>query len=143
VTAQFNLLDFASRNPEDLLKMLAHTIATPGMQNVQIGDGPVILLGPEHANMLASAGLTKADVKRWLFEHARVPLSQFGHDTVQDVLRPRRPQWAVSPNDPQSTVPIADAVSDITILVAGAAGAHSVLMPTFLGPRPVMVRVQD
>ena len=38
-------------------------------------------------------------------------------------------------------IPMADAADDFTILVAGGEGSHSVLMPTFLAPRPVMVRV--
>jgi hypothetical protein len=141
VTAQFNLLDFASRNADDLLHMIARTIATPGMQNAQLGYGPVIVFGIEHARMLANAGLTKQDVKRRLFEEARIPLDAFSPETVADVIRNRRPQWAFPERNPSGMVPMADAPGDFTFLVAGGEGAHSVLLPTFLAPRPVLVRV--
>ena len=141
VTAQINLLDFASRNANDLLGMLARTIASPGMQNAQLGYGPVIVFGIEHARMLANAGLTKADVKRRLFEEARLPLSAFSPETVDDVLKVRRPQWAYADRNPSGLVPMADAAGDFTLLVAGGEGQHSVLLPSFLAPRPVMVKV--
>ena len=141
VTAQFNLLDFASRNADDLIGMIARTIATPGMQNAQLGYGPAILFGIEHARILAAAGLTKADIKRRLFEEARLPLSAFSPETVDDVLKVRRPQWGFADRNPSGMVPMADAPGDFTILVAGGEGQHSVLMPTFLAPRPVLVKV--
>ena len=141
VTAQFNLLDFASRNADDLLGMIARTISTPGMQNAQLGYGPVIVFGIEHARILAQAGLTKADVKRRLFEEARLPLSAFSPETVDDVLKVRRPQWAFAESNPSGMVPMADAPGDFTLLVAGGEGQHSVLLPTFLAPRPVLVKV--
>lgn len=143
ITGQLNVLDFGSRSAAGLLHVLANTIATPGLQNAQIGGGPVLLLGIEHARMLASAGMSKANVKQWLFEHARVPLSEFGSDTVDDVLRIRRPAaWASTTTNPSELIPVADAWTDFTILVAGGAGSHSVLMPTFLAPRPVLVPIE-
>lgn len=141
VTAQFNLLDFASRNADDLIGMIARTIATPGMQNAQLGYGPVILFGIEHARILAAAGLTKKDIKRRLFEEARLPISAFSPETVDDVLKVRRPQWAFADRNPSGMIPMADSPEHFTILVAGGEGQHSVLMPTFLAPRPVMVKV--
>lgn len=141
VTAQFNLLDFGSRNADDLLHMIARTIAVPGLQNAQLGAGPVIVFGIEHARILADAGLSKADVKRRLFEEARVPLAAFGKDTVDDILKKRRPQWVSAEKNPSGMVPMADAAGDFTLLVAGGEGSHSVLMPTFLAPRPVLVKV--
>ncbi len=141
VTAQFNLLDFGSRNADDLLHMIARTIAVPGLQNAQLGYGPVIVFGIEHARILAAAGYSKADVKRRLFEEARIPLAAFGPGTVEDIIKKRRPQWGLPDRNPSGMVPMADSAGDFTVLVAGGEGSHSVLMPTFLAPRPVMVRV--
>lgn len=140
ITAQFNMVDFASRTALDLLKQLSRTIATPGMQNVQTqGGGPVLLLGPTRANMLAAAGFSKYDVKRWLYLHARVPMAGFSAGTIEDVLMIRRP-WTVD-HDPDARVPIVDDLNDIHILVAGAVGAHSFLMPTFAATRPVFQEI--
>jgi len=141
VTAQSNILDFGSRNADDLLDTFARSIAVPGMQNMQTSGGPVLLIGIEHARILAGAGLSKADVKRRLFEQARLPLSAFGKDTIKDIINVRRAQWGQRDNNPSEMIPIADHIDEITILVGGGEGQHSVLMPTFHTPKPVMAKI--
>lgn len=49
---------------------------------------PLILLSPILAQTIAKAGWSKADVQRYLFEHARIPASQF-----ERILR----DWTVKP----------------------------------------------
>ena len=139
--AQFNILDFGSRNADDLLDTVARTMAVPGLQNAQTSGGPIILFGIEHARILANAGLSKADVKRRLFEQARIPISSFGRDTVEDIIKVRRPQWGLAERNPSRMIPVADEIDEITILVGGGEGQHSVLMPTFHTPRPVLAKV--
>ena len=41
------------------------------------GDGALLLLGINHAQSLADAGLTKRDIQERLFHYARVPASHF------------------------------------------------------------------
>ncbi|MDE3076859.1 MAG: hypothetical protein KGJ86_15695, partial [Chloroflexota bacterium] len=142
VTGTFNLLDFASETARGVLGTFARTIATPGMQNAQLGGGPIVCLGPEHAARIASEGFSKEDVKRWLYEHARVPLAAYSAETVRAVLRRRRFRWVLS-DDPASTVPVADDWHEFTLLVAGGPGSHSVLMPTFMATKPITVPIVD
>src|SRR4029453_12730621 len=37
----------------------------------------LIVLGPEHARTIADDGLSRADVQRFVFEHARLPRATF------------------------------------------------------------------
>ena len=142
-TAQSNLLDFGSRDADELLTMFARSIAVPCMQNMQTPGGPVIVIGIEHARILAAGGLSKADVKQRLFEEARIPIGWFGRDTIKDILKVRRAPWGHASSNPSRLIPIADAVDEITLLVGGGEGQHSVLMPTFHTPRPVLARVES
>ena len=36
-----------------------------------------VVLGPEHAHSLATAGLDRDDISSWLYEHARLPAGTF------------------------------------------------------------------
>jgi len=54
--------------------MLAHTMAVPGCQQHARGWRGLILLGPEHAATIAKDGFSKEDVKKFLFQEARLPL---------------------------------------------------------------------
>lgn len=137
ITAQMNVLDFGSRTAQDVLKMFSRTMATPGLQNAQGGGGPLLCVGPTRASMLADEGWSRSDVQRWLYEHARVPLEAFSEGTVRDVMPSRRAKWVLN-EDRDARIPIVDHWSDITIVVAGGVGSHSVLMPTHIATRPVV-----
>src|SRR5581483_7154774 len=98
VTGTQNILDYASKTARGLLQMLCSHAATAGVQNVLLGGGPLFALSPEHAQILARDGFTKEDVRRYFYEHARVPLTEFSRDTLEYVLPKRRPRWAFSEN---------------------------------------------
>lgn len=127
ICGQMNINDFTSKTAEGLLRTMAGTIAVPGLYNVQIGGGPLVLLGPDHARLLSSAGLSRRDLQEWLFEHARVPASAFA-DGMIEAISARRPALR-SGADLERGIPIADDPASIVILVAGGSGSHSVLMP--------------
>ncbi|TVT22564.1 hypothetical protein LWP59_32695 [Amycolatopsis acidiphila] len=57
-----------TQDPEQVLADIADTMARTGA--VIFREAPSgLVLGPEHAQMLAKAGFSKADVKAWLVEH--------------------------------------------------------------------------
>lgn len=132
-----NILDLAARNAEELLMTLISASATVGTNNSYMGGGPLFALCPEHAAILAQDGFSKAEVKRYLYEHARIPLHAFSKSNIDDMLRKRRPKW-VTPGDLQGSVTIADAPEEIWVIVVGGAGPHSCFIPSFgEGSRPV------
>ncbi len=66
VTGTQNVLDAASKSARALLRTFADSCAHVGAQNVQLGGGPLIVFCPEHAQILADGGFSKADVRRFI-----------------------------------------------------------------------------
>ncbi len=130
VTGTQNVLDLASKGPRGILRTFASCCANVGAQNVQLGGGPLIVFCPEHAQILADGGFSKADVRRFLYETSRVPVKDFPPETLNGMVRHRRPKW-FSSEHPDSTIPLADSAEEIQILVAGGPGPHSVFLPSF------------
>jgi hypothetical protein len=130
VTGTQNVLDLASRTATGILRTFSSACATAGHQNVQLGGGPLLIFCPEHAQILADGGFTKQDVREFLYENCRVRITEFPPETLNGMVRHRRPLRYRSEN-PDSAVPLADSPADIQIVVAGGAGPHSVISPSF------------
>ena len=132
-----NINDHESTNAEGILKSVAGNIAIPAVNDVHhpLAE-PVVLFCPEHAATVAAGGYSKADVKKYLFEHARVPLSKFSEENVNRRLRKRMPEeYAKAGLD--AMVPVAKSPENYTIVVIGGAGKHSAFIPTFGNTRQV------
>lgn len=130
VTGTQNVLDLASRTATGILRTFCSSAATVGHQNVQLGGGPLIIFCPEHAQILAEGGFSKREVKEFLYENARVKVSDFPPETLNGMVRHRRPRRFLS-ELPDSGIPLADSPDEIRVVVAGGAGPHSVVAPSF------------
>jgi hypothetical protein len=130
VTGTQNVLDMASKSARGILRTFASSCVSVGAQNVQLGGGPLVLFCPEHAAILAGGGFSKSDVKRFLYETARLPAHDFPPEFLDGVVWRRRPKW-FSSDHPQATIPLADSPDDIQIVVAGGPGPHSAVLPSF------------
>jgi hypothetical protein len=139
--APHNVNDHASTTGEALLAALAGTAATTGSNNVYLGGEPLVLLGPEHAQTLAASGWSKDEVKRRLWERARVPLVAFSRENVVRFAVIAPALFAEQPAG--TTVGICYRPEDVMIVVAGGPGKHSAIVPTFGATRAVTVRVED
>jgi len=135
-----NINDHGSATPEGILTTVAGTAATVGSNNVYLGGEPLVMLGPEHAATVATGGWSKADFKRALWERAQVPLSRFDPSNLERfaVVHPA----GFKDRPPGTLAPLARAWTDIMIVVAGGAGKHSVLIPTFGATRSVTRRIE-
>jgi len=136
-----NINDHGSATPEGILTTVAGTAATVGSNNIYLGGEPLVVLGPEHAATVAGGGWSKADFKRALWERARVPLSRFDPSNLERfaVIHPA----GFKDRPPETLAPIAREWSDIMVVVAGGAGKHSVLIPTFGATRSVTQRIDE
>ena len=130
VTGTQNLLELATRNAAGLMRSFASSCATVGHQNVQLGGGPLIIMCPEHARIFAADGYTKQDVKEFLYETSRVKVVDFPPETVNAMVRHRRPKRYFSEH-PEAGIPLANSPEDINIVVAGGEGPHSIIAPSF------------
>ena len=130
-----NINDHGSATAEGILTTVAGTAATVGSNNIYLGGEPLVVLGPEHAATVAGGGWSKADFKRALWERAQVPLSRFDPSNLERfaVIHPA----GFKDRPPETLAPLARAWTDIMVVVAGGAGKHSVLIPTFGATRSV------
>ena len=133
--APHNINDHRSTSARDILKTIAHTIAVPGCNNAVTGGEFLILLGPEHAATIARDGFSKQDVKKFLYEEARVPVEHFPEVGWQ-WIRQMRPHWEEAFKK-RDRIPLVDRWEEVQVAVAGGAGKHSAFIPTFGATKPI------
>ncbi|MBO0842447.1 MAG: hypothetical protein J2O46_04620 [Nocardioides sp.] len=129
VEGPHNINDHQSTTAENLLKTFASTMATAGANTAYRGGDQFLAIGPEHAKLLADAGLSRRDVQEFLHEHARVDATRVGAEKLEEAslwggYRLRLEEW-------EHRVPTSRLPEDIRIIVAGGTGKHSAWMPTF------------
>ena len=130
-----NINDHVSQSAPNLLTTISDASATMGMNNLYLSEGEMLIaLGPEHAETIAADGWSKEDVKKFIFEQARVPVKRAklgGMWGMQDW-----PSWLHTQDD-ETMIPVVRGWEDIVIIVAGGAGKHSSCVPTFGATRSV------
>ena len=131
VEGPHNVNDHYGRTGEEILLGIAGTLASTGANNFYLEGEPVIVLGPEHAEVVAASGFSKADVKRFLSERAVVPRSVVSEAMI-DVLEERIPGHLIGPRG-RDGVRFNTRPEDLIVVVAGGAGRHSAVIPTFGG----------
>ncbi|MBI3964568.1 MAG: hypothetical protein HY329_02950 [Chloroflexi bacterium] len=121
-----NISDYQNDTPAGVLGVIADALSTASNNVMDHGGEVLVALGQEHARIVASQGLSRADARRLLWELARRPLG--------DLFRVRRgllrewPDW-IDKNDLGTRVPVVDDPANITLTVAGGPGPHSVCCP--------------
>ena len=110
------------QSPERLLRVVARAIANPGSNNAFFRNGSVaVALNPDHAAVLARAGLDRADVQRELH---RMATNRRGE------LRRLNPAFAGTgeADDELAALPSPD---HVLVLVAGGGGLYSSVFPSW------------
>ncbi len=127
-----NVNDHESITAEGILTTIAGTMSTTGSNDVLCWDQaePLVVLGPEHAATVAGGGYSKADAKRFLFEHTQQSLSKFAERNVERILRKRYPD-RFADTAVNALVPLAQSADKLIVIVLGGAGKHSAFIPTF------------
>jgi hypothetical protein len=136
-TGGSSLSSVTGSTPEEMLPYVADSVLR--FNNWQItfttshGNGtlrPLIVLSPIIAETIAKAGWSKLDVKRYIFEHARLPAWKFEQqlrdwnirgvwDLKDDVTHDRIPKVFYESDDPNRMVPIVWKPEDYMIAVTG------------------------
>lgn len=138
--APHNVNDHGSTDAEGVCRTIASALATSANNDIYMIGRPVVVFGPEHAATVARSGWTKDDVRKFMYQHARVPYTQFSQDNLNFFIE-KRPEWFSRPR--AENVPVMATESDLTILVAGGPGKHSLVLPTFGTTRPVTQLITD
>ena len=121
-----NIQDHFSNTGLGVLKTVAGAMGQAGSNNLLGWGWPLLALGPEHAATIARDGYSKAQVKEFLFEHARFPLARLGREYQQQQTERHKALDA-----PDTMLSIVRRPEDISVIVAGGAGKHSCWQPTF------------
>jgi len=135
--APHNVNDHVSTAAAGILTTVAHTAATLG-SNVGwyfAQSQWLVVLGPEHAQTIAADGLGRADVQRFVYEHARLPLGTLklgGMWGAQDW-----PAWMMALRDDEARPPRVPSPDDVLVIVAGGPGKHSSVVPNCCFSRAV------
>lgn len=128
-----------TKDAGELVRATAETMMHPPSNEYTHGGEPWLILSPEHAEILARAGLTKADFKRRLWESSKLPASRMTEKDLLRVLDSRTAELGAI--GPDTLLPICPAPEDIGIIVAGGPGTHSVYVPCFGNSRAVTRRI--
>jgi len=95
----------------------------------------LVVLGPEHAATIAADGFSRADVQRFVFEHARMPLGRMklgGMWGMHDW-----PEWMAKATDDTVRLPRVPSADDVYVMVGGGSGKHSCVVPNCTFSRAV------
>ncbi|MFT4212919.1 MAG: hypothetical protein QM626_13730 [Microbacterium sp.] len=132
-----NVNDHFSTRATGLLRMIAHTLATVGSNHAHNPRStPMVVIGAEHAAVIAGDGFTRDDARAFIARHARIPLSQWSKEARDGRLRNRYPKLYGDADDQDEVAVVAP--EDLVLAVAGGPGKHSVVIPSF--GRSVSVR---
>ena len=133
--------DHTSERGEQILETIAGSMRAWGAVSYyyQGRQGQVLVaLCPEHAHAIARAGFTKAKVKRFLFERARLPKGELvGRGNYGERTWPR---WIEEASD-EVLIPIVGDPGHLIVFVAGWSGRHSSWLPLWSATRLVTERV--
>ena len=141
--APHSVIDNASQSGRNVLNGIAGSMTTLGNNNTWYKTESIVVLGPEHARMVADLGWSKRDVKAYLFERARIPLglmrtgggigAKYGNGW---------PKWLETEDD-AALSPIASRLEDIIVIVAGGPGRHSLWIPGWGSSVSVTLPITD
>ena len=121
----YNVMENTVPTGFEVLETIVSTMKTRGVSNYyQIGTGAqiVLVICPEHASDIASSGFSKADIREFVFNHARMPLHQ-----LKDISHYGNRNWPawIDETDPETQIPLVSSANDIVVVVAGGDGRHS------------------
>src|SRR3989304_3392202 len=112
-------MNITAKRNDELLAMMADTMAYPASSDYVYGGAPWIILSTQHAKIFKDHGIEKADVKRRLWEQSKMRAGR---------SKPG-PRAELGEIGPDTLIPISARPEDITVFVAGGAGSHSVFVP--------------
>ena len=114
-----------SKQPEHILLSIADSMSYAGAYFPwRFGHGAIVVMGPEHAQLIAQAGWSKQQVREFLWEHFGRRAGELRRFAKDGALDPRLPD--------EVFVRFAPGPEAITLVVAGARNAGvSTVCPTF------------
>lgn len=141
-----NVNDHVSTDAYGILTTVADTVATMGANSSYISKGDVVVvLGPEHADTVASSGFSRADVQAFLYDEARLPVAKLKQGGMwgMKMWSPWIEEMIEKGDHGGRLIPVVPDPAGFHVLVAGGPGKHSVVMPGFGSTRAVTKTFQQ
>ena len=134
-------MNITEKNPQNIAAMIGDTMQYPASSDYIHGGAPWVVLSPQHAELMARAGWSKADVKRQLWEASKM---RAGRSRGAEFERMRNARSAELGDIGEDTlVPVTVQPDDITVVVAGGTGTHSVFMPVSAHTRSTTIAIES
>jgi hypothetical protein len=124
-----------SKEAAELARVIADTMAHAPSNEYVHGGEPWLILSPEHAEIFRRGGMSKADVKRALWERSKMPASRLAAKELGRARDSRSHEFGEIA--PETILTISPTPDEVMLIVAGGAGTHSVYVPCFGNSRAV------
>jgi hypothetical protein len=115
-----NIMDHLSSTPESLLTTFASVAATLGGNNAYLPSDLLLILNPEHAELITRAGWSRKDIQDFIWEKARNARAALAG---RGSKREWPAEWADWP-----MIPVVPSADRIWVVVAGAPGPQSMVV---------------
>jgi hypothetical protein len=128
-------MNMTAKAGEEVIAMIGDTMQYPASSDYIYGGAPFVVLSPQHSNLFHRAAWSKADVKRRLWEASKLRAGRSRGSEFERMVTARRAE--LGEIVPDTLVPISEKPEDISIIVAGGPGSHSVFVPVSAHTRSV------
>lgn len=121
--------DDASEEPERLAVAIADMMSAIGGGNIYRQADMAVVLSPQHAQVFAGAGMSRADTHRLLIERACRPLREIRRGGIwRGESGAARWPFKVALDDDEAPIPAVGDPGDLHLIVAGGPGSPSSLV---------------
>lgn len=124
-----------SKQAIELARVIADTMAHAPSNEYVHGGEPWLMISPEHAEVFKRGGMSKARVKRELWEQSKMPASRLAAKEMERARDSRTTELGELMGD--TLLPISLHPDEVMLMVAGGAGTHSVYVPCFGNSRAI------
>jgi hypothetical protein len=129
-----------AKKGEEVIAMIGDTMQYPASSDYIHAGAPFIVLSPQHANLFHGEGWSKAEVKQRLWEASKMRAGRHKGSEFDRMVNARRAE--LGEIGPDTLLPISEKPDDLTIVVAGGPGSHSVFMPVSAYTRSVTREIE-
>lgn len=125
-----NIHEPTASTGEEMMHMLVGALSSTGHNNIMRRGDIFLVLGPEHAAVLANDGWDRKRIRERLWAEAGTPARTVA-DANYAFINNNRRQDAPPPDRLNGRYELSETPEQIRIVVAGGPGKHSSWLPTF------------
>jgi hypothetical protein len=134
-------MNITEKDPQNVIAMIGDTMQYPASSDYIHAGAPWVILSPQHAQLFGEAGWSKAEVKRRLWEASKMRAGRSLGSEFERMKNARAAELGVV--TPDMMVPVSAQPDDISVLVAGGAGSHSVFIPVSAHTKSTTVAIEE